>query len=220
MKAFAKLMSWLFIPLFMPVFGLLIAMYYPAESSSALRAQTSLYFMPAPFKLHILLLFSILSIIAPGFSLLMLKRQNKIESVEMDIKEERNFPIGITVVYCAMLGAFVWYQIPRGLVPDVIFTLPWAGVLAASVAGLINRYEKISLHAMGAGMLFGFMVAYYNTQIIFEVNLIIAIAILGGLIMSARMYLGKHTLRQSLMGYLLGFFSVFLMLTFFPNPHF
>jgi membrane-associated phospholipid phosphatase len=219
MRTLAKMMSWLFIPLFMPVFGLLIAMYYPAENESALRSTTSLYFMPPQFKLHILSLFTILSVIAPGFSLLMLKRQKRIESVEMDIKEERNFPIGITVVYCSMLGAFVWFQIPRGLVPEVIFSLPWAGVLASAIAGLINRYEKISLHAMGAGMLFGFIVAYYNTQIIFDIDLIISVAILGGLIMSARMYLGKHTLRQSIMGYLLGFFTVFLMLTYFPSPN-
>jgi membrane-associated phospholipid phosphatase len=105
------------------------------------------------------------------------------------------------------------------LVPEVIFSLPWAGVLASAIAGLINRYEKISLHAMGAGMLFGFIVAYYKTQVIFDVDLIIGVAILGGLIMSARMYLGKHTLRQSIMGYLLGFFTVFLMLTYFPSPN-
>lgn len=202
----------------MPVFGLLIAMYYPTESDSALRAQTSLYFMPPPFKLHIISLFTILTVVAPGFSLLMLKRQKRIESVEMDVKEERNFPIGITMVYCAMLGVFVWMQIPRGLVPEVIFSLPWAGVIASAVAGLINRYEKVSLHAMGAGMLFGFMVAYFKTQIIFDIDLFIAIAMLGAVIMSARMYLGKHNLRQSMMGYLLGFFAVFLMVTYFPSP--
>ena len=95
----------------MPVYGLLIAMYYPAESSSALRAQTSLYFMPSPYKIHILLLFTILSVVAPGISLLLMQRQKHIESVELDKQEERSLPIGITVIYCGMLGVFVWMQI-------------------------------------------------------------------------------------------------------------
>lgn len=201
----------------MPVYGLLIAMYYPAESSSALRAQTSLYFMPSPYKIHILLLFTILSVVAPGISLLLMQRQKHIESVELDKQEERSLPIGITVIYCGMLGIFVWMQIPHGLVPDVIFSLPWAGVLASGLAGIINRYEKISLHAMGAGMLFGLLVAYYQTQILFDISIFIVVALLGGIILSARMYLGKHTLRQSITGYILGFLCVYLIITYFPS---
>ena len=217
MRTASKIISWIFLPLFMPVYGLLLGMYFPSESIASVQSEGSLFHMPPQFKYHILLLFVILSVIAPGFSLLMLKRQKRINSVEMDDKEERSFPISLTVIYCGMLGIFILMQVPKHAVPLVIFSLPWAGVLASSLAGLINRYEKISLHAMGAGMLFGFLVVYFSTQSYFDYHLVILSALLGGVIMSARMFLGKHSLRECVSGYVLGFLAVFLVLTFFPN---
>lgn len=217
MKIASKIISWVFLPIFMPVYSLLLAMYIPSESESAMQMETSLYHMPSAYKLHILLLYTILSVVAPGFSLLMLKRQRKIQSVELDQREERSFPITVTVIYCAMLGIFLWMQIPAGAIPNVIFALPWAGVLASAIAGLINRYEKISLHGIGAGMLFGFLVVYFNTQTQFNFNIIVASALLGGIILSARMYLLKHNLRECVSGYLLGISAVVFVLTFFPD---
>lgn len=217
MRTVSQIISWVFLPLFMPVYGLLIGMYLPSESEAAIQEQTSLYHMPEQIKGYILLIFTVLCVLAPGFSLLLFKRQRRITSVELDIREERGFPIAVTVLYCAMLAIFIWVQVPFGLVPTVIFSLPWAGVLAASLSGLINRREKISLHSMGAGMLFGFLVAYFSTQHIFNFDVLVLCVLVGGLIMSARMYLEKHNLRECVSGYLLGFLCVFLVLTFFPT---
>lgn len=225
MRTASQIISWLFLPLFMPVYGLLIGMYIPSEGESAMQvnlfhlndlsagASAQLF----DVKMYILLVYIIFTVLAPGFSLVMFKRQKRIASVELDTREERGFPISVTVVYCVMLGLFIWFQVPRGVVPDVIFSLPWAGVLASSIAGLINRREKISLHAMGAGMLFGFLVAYFNTQQSFNFEVLILSVLVGGMIMSVRMYLEKHNLRECVSGYLLGFLTVFLVLTFFPK---
>lgn len=217
MRFLAQIVSWVFLPMLMPIYGLLIAMYFPSESESALQVQANLYVMPDAFKWHILLLFFLLSVMAPGFSLLMLKRQNRIETLELDNREERAFPITVTIIYCAMLGIFLYMQIPHNAIPTIIFALPWAGMLAASVAGIITKFEKISLHAMGAGMLFGFLVMYYQTQELFNFNTLICAALIGGLVMTSRMYLGKHTLRQSISGYLLGVFAMVIVLGLFPN---
>lgn len=226
MRTASKIITWVFFPLLMPIYGLLIGMYLPSESESAMQSQKSLYHLNEltttsgdafDVKMYILLIYIILTVLAPGFSLLLFKRQRRISSLELDIREERGFPIAVTIIYCAMLGIFIWYQVPRELVPGVIFSLPWAGVLASSIAGLINRYEKISLHSMGAGMLFGFLVAYFSTQIVFNFDVLILVVLIGGLIMSARIYLEKHTLRECVSGYILGFLVVFLVLTFFPT---
>ncbi len=218
MRFLAQTISWVFLPMLMPIYGLLIGMYFPSESESALQMQANLFLMPDAFKWHILLLFFLLSVLAPGFSLLMLKRQNRIETLELDNREERGFPITVTIIYCGMLGVFLYMQIPRTAIPTVIFALPWAGMLAASVAGIVTRYEKISLHAMGAGMLFGFLVMYFQTQELFNFNLLIIAVLIGGAVMTSRMYLGKHTLRQSISGYLLGVFSMVLVIGMFPTP--
>jgi len=217
MKTAAQIISWVFLPLFMPVYALLMTMFIPSESKSIMAEQGSLSDMMVAHKLHIILLYIVLSVLAPGFSLLMLKRQKQIESVELDNKNERSLPITLTVIYCSMLGIFLWMQIPQGRIPQVIFALPWAGALASLIAAFINRYEKISLHGIGAGLLFGFLVMYFHTQDTFNFNLIVLSVLIGGIVLSARMYLEKHSLREAVSGYLLGVAAIVLVLTFFPN---
>lgn len=218
MKTAAQIISWVFLPLLMPVYALALTMFVPSVSESTLPYLGSLSDLPQAYKIHIILLYTVLSVLAPGFSLFMLKRQKQVESVELDIREERSLPITLTVIYCIMLGVFLWMQIPQGRIPQVIFALPWAGAFASLIAGLINRYEKISLHGIGCGMFFGFLVVYFNTQNSFDFRLIILSVLIGGLVLSARMYLEKHSLREVVSGYILGILAVVLVLTFFPNP--
>lgn len=217
MKAFSKIISWVFLPLLMPIYGLALTMFIPSESISALEATSNLYRMPLLFKVYILIMFLVLTVLAPSFSLLMMKRSNSISNVELDVREERSFPIGVTVIYCAILGVFLWTQIPKEAIPSVIFALPWVGVVGSVIAGLINRIEKISLHALGAGMLFGFLAVYFRTQSEFYVSILILSVVVGGIVMSSRLYLEKHTLREVITGYALGTIVSISVLTFFAN---
>ena len=215
MKQFSNIISWIFIPLFMPIYGLLIAMYVPTISKSSLLQQYNFYDMPNQNKIHILLLFIILIVLAPGFSLMMMKRQNRIADLQIDNRKERTYPIVVTAIYGLILGVFLWTQIPKDVISPLLSALPWAGVLSGGIAVVINRYEKISLHGIGAGMLFGFILVYYQLQSHFNLFVLLGVIILGGIILTSRMYLEKHSLREALSGYLLGFFSTFLVLKLF-----
>ncbi len=215
MKSISNIVSWVFIPLFMPIYGLVLAMFIPTISKTALLQQYNLYEMPHQNKLHILILFVILIVLAPGFSLMMLKRHDKITDLQVDNRQERTHPLVITVIYGGILGIFLWNQIPKDAISPLLFALPWSGVLAGLIAIIINRFEKISLHAIGAGMLFGFILVYYEMQAEFFISVLIGVVLLGGIILTSRMYLQKHTLRESLSGYLLGFFSTFIVLKLF-----
>ena len=64
-------------------------------------------------------------------------------------------------------------------------------------------------------MLVGFLIAYYQSQAFFYLTIIVIAILISGAIMSARMYLGKHTLRQSLMGYFLGFGVLYFTIHYF-----
>ena len=60
----------------------------------------------------------------------------------------------------------------------------------------------------------GFLIAYFQTQAQFQFSILILSTILSGLVMSARLFLGKHNLRQCLMGYFLGMLVIYLTIKF------
>lgn len=218
MRTASHIISWVFMPLLMPVYALLAAMYIPSvgEGYFADKTQT-LFNIRAEYKTLLVMLFLFFTVVVPGFFLLVLKTQQKISSYQMDTKEERGIPIILTALSCGFLAIFLLVKAPHGFFPKVVYALPWAGFVSILAVAVINRYEKISLHALGAGMLFGFFVAYFQTQDYFVFGIVVFAVLIGGLILSARMYLGKHNLREAVMGYILGFSIVFLILTFFPN---
>lgn len=216
MEFLAKSISWIFLPLFMPIYGLLITMYIPSFEAGFFQEETIFWMTPLQKKL-ILGMYTIFSVIVPGLSLLIMLRRNTISNIEIDKREERSVPIVITGVYCAFLGTLLLMKAPNSILPNALYALPWGGFVAIVLAGIINRYEKISLHGLGAGMLFGYLFAYYKTQVEFNVMPIYLTVLVGGLILASRIYLGKHTLRQALMGYGLGFLVVYLIVTYFPT---
>lgn len=216
MKRIAQTVSWVFLPLFMPIYALLVVMYIPSSEKSFFQENT-LFFLPNLHKNLILGVYFLFSVLVPGLSLLIMRRNNRISSIEIDDRTERTVPIVITAAYCALLGIVLLVKVPGGLWPQSVYALPWGGFIAILLAGFLNRFEKISLHALGAGMLFGFLVSYYQHQVIFLFFPLIFAALIGGVVMSARMYLGKHSLRESLSGFVLGALCVYLVLENFPH---
>lgn len=217
MKKAAEIISWVFMPLFMPMYGLLIAMYVPGISISATIERGNMYTMYPAHKLYILLLYFVLTCLAPGFSLLILKKNETISDIEVERKEERKWPATLTALYCLILGVFLNLNLSGGIVHDYILALPWAGFFCSIIALAVSRFFKISLHAMGAGILFGFFICYYSLQIQYPVYILLTVALLGGVIMSARLYLQKHTVKEVLIGYVTGVLITVADLTFFAG---
>lgn len=216
MKFLAHIISWVFLPLFMPIYGLCITLFVPSSQASIFQEE-NMYWLRIEAKWVVLALYFIFVVFVPGLSLLIMRRRQQITTIEMDDKNERFVPMIITAAYCAFLGILLQIKAPNNVFPSAIYSLPWGGFVAILLAGLINRSEKISLHAMGGGMLFGYLVAYYFKQHVFFLFPIVASALVAGLIMAARMYLGKHTLKQSISGFFLGFVCVALAISLFPT---
>lgn len=64
-------------------------------------------------------------------------------------------------------------------------------------------------------MLFGFVLIDYQMQSQFHLLVLLAVILVGGIILTTRMYLEKHTLREALSGYVLGFISTVIVLRLF-----
>lgn len=209
MHFIAKLISFVFLPLFTPIYGLLIVLFVPSVPVSFLRLD-SLYEYPLQVKVLYLLLFTVFIVLAPGLSFIVLRLNKTISSLGMDKREERLTPIAIMTFYCLILYLFLLYQPENAMIPSIIKGMSIGGVLAGVAAYFITRFTKISLHGVGMGALSGFVFMYFSEMQYFSLWALIATFILGGIVLSARIFLNAHTLSQVAVGYGLGFITQIL----------
>jgi membrane-associated phospholipid phosphatase len=209
MRIISIAISWIFLPLFMPVLALLIVFYTPSFSTYCFE-EHCLFNLPDGYKTGTIVLFSVLTIIAPGVSLIFLKSQGVIESVELETAKERNVPIVIMLLYAVGLYSFLWYKNDISSFPSYFFALTLSGILVTSVFFVLNRWQKISIHAGGVGILVGFVLAYMLRHGNLPVWPLVSCLVIAGLVMSARLYLEKHSMIQIVVGWCTGLFITFI----------
>ena len=215
MKLLSHLLSWVFLPLFMPLFGLLIAMYVPSSPES-LVSNDSLYLMVEQNKWVVLFMFFVFSTVAPGLSFVILRALNVITTIDMESKRERLIPMLIMLAYCLLLYFLFLVKAHNNILPKYVYALPLAGVFVTASFTLINRWLKISLHAGGAGILSGFIFAYSIEQAEFQFWTIIFVILASGLTIMARLFLRKHTPTEVYAGWSLAVMITFLINFYYP----
>ncbi|RYM35896.1 hypothetical protein ERX46_02580 [Brumimicrobium glaciale] len=215
MKQISKLLSWIFSPLFTPIYGLLIVLYLPVQSSSFVASE-SLYMLHPDVKFLFLLLFLVFIVMAPGLSLVVLRLNKTITSLQMESKEERLTPIAIMTFYCIILYLFLMFQAENAMIPSIIKAMVVGGALSAFIAYFITKKSKISLHGMGMGSLFGFVYMFSVPLEQSPLIMLTSVLVVGGLVMTARLFLKAHSLKEVGAGYLLGFASQVICIYFYP----
>ena len=215
MKIFSDIVSWVFLPLFMPVYGLLLAMYIPSNEDYILN-EDSLYFLTDTAKQAILYMFFIFSVLAPGLSFLLLHKKKIISTIDMENQRERNIPMILMLSFCLVLYFLFIIKAQNNILPKYVYALPLSGVFVTVTYTFINRWIKISLHAGGAGILTGFLLAYASAQVEFEMWILIAAVLASGLTLTARLYLKKHTQLEVYTGWSLAVLLTFLVNTLYP----
>lgn len=215
MKILAEILSWVFLPLLTPVYGLLIAMYVLSEPYPV-NSQESLYLLPDAAKLAIFYMFLIFSVIAPGISFVILRKQNIITTIDMENQKERNIPMFLTLAYCLILYSLFIYLSKETVLPKYVYALPFSGIFVTVIYTFINRWIKISLHAGGVGIMTGFLFAYAFEQAEFQFWILIFAIIASGLTISARLFLKKHTQVEVYTGWSLAVLMTFLVNYLYP----
>ena len=218
MKIFMQIISWVFVPLFMPIYALAILMYIPSVENFILN-DDSLYHLTSQNKIAILLIFFVCSVVAPGLTLLMLMSKKIISSIEIDNRKERLIPLLITAGYCLMLYFFFLFMRNGNHLPKYIYALPLSGFITIGLFAWINMYTKISLHACGTGILTGLIFAYCANSIYFSFSLLMIAVFITGFVLASRIYLNKHTLSQVLHGFGGSSIIVFFINYFYPTVY-
>ena len=215
MKILAEILSWVFLPLLTPVYGLLIAMYVISQPFPV-DAQESLFLLPDSAKLAIFYMFLIFSVLAPAVSFVILRKQNIITTIDMENQKERNIPMFITLAYCLILYSVFIYISKEIALPKYVYALPFSGIFVTVIYTFINRWIKISLHAGGVGIMSGFLFAYAVEQAEFQFWILIFAIIASGLTISARLFLKKHTQLEVYTGWSLAVIMTFLVNYLYP----
>jgi hypothetical protein len=205
-EVLAKIISYLFHPLFMPTYGMALLFF-----SNALSGFNP-YALPEIMHNN-LLIFAVviaLTLVAPGVSAILLKRMGKIQSLQMKTRQERQIPFAITG-FC-YLAAYTILQNALQPVNHMVLIVLAGAQLAILIALIVSAYWKVSLHMMGIGGILGMeilMVKLFHMP--WEI-LLYGTVLLAGFVGFARLRLNAHEPLQVLVGFVIGVLTETLFL--------
>lgn len=188
-----------FHPVFVNLMGLLALIFLSPYLSLGLSAGAQLF--------YVLFIFISAGMI-PIVVVLVLKMMGKVQSVLLNMQDERNIPYLVT----ASIYLFDFYFLSRFHTPAVLraYLLACACIVVAVV--IINHFYKISVHGASLGALAAIVVSAANFSQVDVRYFLLVVFIVSGITLSARLFLYAHTLGQVLSGWLLGFVVMYLIL--------
>ncbi len=194
----ANVISWVFVPLLMPVYGIIL-----------IFSLSFLSYAPFSTKLTFTLIVFGANFLVPMLLVLLLKKMGIIDDIGLNGRRERLIPYIITIVCLSGTGIFLYLK----MAPLWVAMFYAGGALAGLINLIVNFRWKISAHAAGIAGVVAMLI-----QVIKEgpsadgmVWWIVGAIITAGLLGSARIWLGRHTLMQVLAGSAVGFLSVWTL---------
>lgn len=185
----ARIMSMLFTPFYLPLVGLVALFLFSYMS-----------LLPLAYKLPMLLMVYISTILMPSLLIHLYRKFQGWTSKELGRKERRIVPYLISIL--CYFGCFFLMEYRN--TPRVISIILVAALVIQMVCALINVWWKISTHTAAIGGVAGGLVVY---SIAFSFNPIWWLAfviLLAGMVGTVRMILRQHTLAQVVTGFLVG----------------
>ena len=197
----AKIISIVFHPMLIPLYGLLIIFLAP----------TLFWYIPFKVKKILFLVMLTNNILIPVSLLPFFRYRNIISSWIIETREERVVPLLAVSFFYSLTSIIIFrLQIPAFL-KGYIFSISIITVIAT----LINFWSKISLHSIGAGALNGIVIVLSLKTHADLTWFILAALIIGGLVLSSRLKLNSHNPSQVYLGFLTGLAGMILFMELF-----
>ncbi len=196
----ARVISVIFHPLFMPVYGLLIVFSAP----------TLFGYLPFQVKKLLLLIIAINNVLLPFSLMPFFIHRNIISSWTIENRRERVIPLLLTtLLYSAT--SFIIFRLP---IPLFLKTFIFSTFFISIVVTVINFWWKISLHSTGAGAIIALVLILSFRMYTPLTGYLLISVIAAGLVLSSRLRLNYHSPLQVWLGFLSGLLglSLFMML--------
>lgn len=205
LKLGSQIISVIFFPGFLPIYGLLIIFNAPTLFAYELAVRYG------SLKGVILLLAFVNMTVVPVAIMPLLKYRNIISSYSMNVRSDRIVPMAVgSLMYLVTTIIFYSFHIPH-----IIQSFVLATTILSILILLITLKWKISIHSAGLGSLLAMVMALSVRMYANLAGLWIAIILITGLVMAARLYLKSHKPSQIYAGFALGFITMWLVMVVF-----
>ena len=190
-------MSIVFTPFYLPIVGL-----------TALFIFSYLSIMPLSYKLKLLLLVYLFTILIPTVLIRIYRIYQGRTRLDIGQKEQRMVPYLISI-----LCYFACYYLMELLhIPHIISIILLIALFIQILCAIINVWWKISTHTAAIGGVAGSIIAF---SLIFAFNPVwwfSLVIILAGMVGTSRIILRQHTLSQVIAGFLVGLVCAFFII--------
>ena len=193
MNSFAKVLSYIFHPIFAPIYSVAILFSLPIYLN---------YKLPQQFVNFTFAVVALNLVVSPILISFYLKRKGLIDSLEMETTKERVLPY----LTSAILYAVTFFLFRQVQMPAMYLTF-FLGAFFAIIILLIGASfsQKISAHLAGLGGICGMLYSISVVTFTETLTWLLLGIIVSGLVGSARLALKSHSGLELISGFLLGF---------------
>jgi hypothetical protein len=197
----AKVISVIFHPLFMPLYGMIIIFTAPT------------LFWYIPFKVKKILLFVVATnnVLIPVSLMPFFRYRNIISSWAIETRKERRIPL-LAVSFFYSITSFILFRLQ---IPLFIKSFIFATAVLAITVSVVNFWWKISLHSVGAGALAGLVIVLSLNMMVPLTWFLIPVLLISGLILSSRLRLNTHNPPEVYIGFITGIIGMYLLMLLF-----
>lgn len=197
----SQIVSVLFHPLFMPVYGLLVIFFAP----------TVFYYLSFDAKRLLITVFVTTGILIPAAIYPLLVNRKIITSLTMTSRSDRVVPL----IFMTILYSLICYLIYKWQIPVFLKAYSYSLAVIALSLLVINAWWKISLYSAGSGFLTGIIIylsVRLSTPLIWYIS---GSIIISGLVMTARLKKAIHNPLQVSAGYFIGLAGIIILMILF-----
>lgn len=200
MKKFFNIVSFVFQPLLMPTYGILLLTNMDVFQS-----------LPLNWRIIAVVGTLLFTGILPAAPILLMMRKGDVHDIFISRREERTLPYLFSFL-AYIFWTFFMYRILQ--LPLFMVAMGIGSAISIGIITLINLKWKISAHLSGIGGLAGGLFGICFRMAINPLPLIIIVLFISALVALSRIELKAHTPGQTLAGFSLGFVAVFLPCVF------
>ncbi len=188
---FWRIVSRVFHPMSMPLWC--VVLYYLLTPQS---------FIPLE-AIYTAIVVAVATVVIPLPVLLVLKVSGKIESLSLPQTYERRLPLLLVLLLLAA-GDRIYLS---GRVSPAVSLAMYGAVISLLLAYVSLFWDKVSLHAMGISALLVFVMVLmfrWEAPLSYALPVVAALWVVYDLVVMARLELGRHNVRQIILGTLFG----------------
>ena len=197
----AKIISVIFHPLFIPLYGLLIIFMAP----------TLFWYLPFKVKKILALVLLVNNILIPVSLMPFFRYRNIISSWIIETRKDRIIPLLAASFFYSVTSVIMF----RLQVPQFLKAYTFSISFIALTVTIINFWWKISLHSVGAGVLVGTVLVLSLKMMVPLTWFLIMAILIGGLVLSSRIKLNSQNTSNAYLGFVAGFAGMNLFMLFF-----